>query len=77
MEEDEKRENQFSEDPFTKMMFGSRAVDTNNDHNPKQDSSIDYEELMNSIDQLFESAKSLKPYFQKFYPMIEQLWKKK
>lgn len=77
MEEDEKRENQLSEDPFTKMMFGSRAVDTNNDNHPKQDSSVDYEELMNSIDQIIESAKSLKPYLQKFYPIVEQLWKKK
>jgi hypothetical protein len=77
MEEDEKRGNHSSEDPFTKMMFGSRGVDTNIDNQLEQNSSIDYEELMDSIDQLVESAKSLKPYFQKLYPMIEQLWKKK
>jgi hypothetical protein len=77
MEEDEKQGNHFSKDPFTRMMFGSRSVDTNIEKQPEQNSSIDYEELMNSIDQLVESAKSLKPYFQKIYPMLEQLWKKK
>jgi hypothetical protein len=77
MEEDEKRGNQFSEDPFTRMMFGSRTMDANTENQPDQNSAIDYDELMNSIDQLVESAKGLRPYFQKFYPMLEQLWKKK
>jgi hypothetical protein len=77
MEEDVKRGDHFSGDPFSRMMFGSRAMDTNMENQPDLNSSNDYEELMNSIDQLVESAISLKPYFQKFYPMIEQLWKKK
>lgn len=77
MEEDEKRGDHFSGDPFTRMMFGSRAMDKNMENQPDQNSSNDYEELMNSIDQLVESAISLKPYFQKIYPMLEQLWKKK
>jgi hypothetical protein len=77
MEEDEKRENHFSEDPFTRMMFGSRAMNPNIENQPDQSSSIDYEELMANIDSLVDSARSLKPFFQKFYPMIEHLWKKK
>lgn len=56
------------------MMFGSRS--SGPEKEPQQSSSIDYDDLMTNIDNLVESAKSLKPLFHKIYPIIEQLWKK-
>jgi hypothetical protein len=71
--EDVKKDNQVKADPFTRMMFGSRNEDKETMyHQP----SLDFEELMVSIDTLIDSAKNLKPLFQKVLPVIEQLWKK-
>jgi hypothetical protein len=74
MDDEKQRESQYTEDPFTRMMFGSKSNETEKE--PQQSSSIDYEELMTNIDNLVESARSLKPFFHKIYPVIEQLWKK-
>ncbi|MDR7000815.1 hypothetical protein [Neobacillus niacini] len=38
---------------------------------------IDYGELIVHLDTLVESARNLKPLFEKVYPFIEQFWKKK
>jgi hypothetical protein len=75
MDEDESRESQAAEDPFDMMMFGSRNKNTETENLPPS-SSVDYEELMENIDALFDSAKKLKPLFHKVFPVIEQLWKK-
>jgi hypothetical protein len=78
MDEEKQEESHYTEDPFSRMMFGSRANVTENvnqnDH--QQNSSIDFDELMTNIDNLVESARGLKPLFHKIYPIIEQLWKK-
>lgn len=77
-EKNEKEE--WGHDPFTALMFGSRATDRHGRqiHQPAaQEQGINYEELMLNIDKLMESAKGLKPLFQKIYPVIEQFWKKK
>jgi len=80
-ENQEEREEQIKEDRFNSLMFGPRS-DNNGQrpqhHSaPKQDSSIDYEALMTNIDTLVDSVRGLKPLFNKVYPFIEQLWKKK
>ncbi|PFO06202.1 hypothetical protein COJ85_07640 [Bacillus sp. AFS076308] len=77
----EEREEQIKADRFTSLMFGPRT-DNNGQRSqhhsePKQDSSIDYEALMTNIDTLVDSVRGLKPLFNKVYPFIEQLWKKK
>jgi hypothetical protein len=77
MEEDESRETHNDEDPFTRMMFGSGNPGNRNTENDLlQPSGLDFEELMVNIDALVESAKNLKPLFQKVFPVIEKLWKK-
>ena len=73
MEEDKKRDSKVTEDPFSRMMFGSKSkVEETQDQQP----SLDFEELMVNIDSLIESAQNLKPLFHKVFPIIEQLWKK-
>lgn len=79
--EDDKQINQEKTDRFTSLMFGSgrgQPKQTNQPEEPlQQQSTIDYEELMGNIDSLMESLKGIKPLFQKVYPFIEQIWKKK
>ncbi|MED3564285.1 hypothetical protein [Bacillus xiapuensis] len=66
---------------FDDFMFGSgrkgglepiHPPNTNN--NPNY---LDYGELIVHLDTLVESARNLKPLLDKFYPFIEQIWKKK
>ncbi len=71
------------EDHFNRFMFGpSREKQQRNPrlhqggHQPEQ-SNIDVDQLMMNIDTLVESVQNLKPLFQKVYPYIEQIWKKK
>ncbi|MCQ6280970.1 hypothetical protein [Bacillus sp. EB600] len=73
MEEDKKSDGKVAEDPFSRMMFGSKSEV---EENQVQQASLDYEELMVNIDSLIESAQNLKPLFHKVFPIIEQLWKK-
>lgn len=74
MEDNENKENHSSEDPVDMMMFGSRSREKENVI--QQESAIDFNELMVNIDKLVESTKNLKPLFHKFYPIIQQWWKK-
>jgi hypothetical protein len=80
MDEDQKSNEQSREDRLTNFMFGTRR-NADQDELPGISSSnqptIDYEELMIHIDTLMESAKNLKPMFQKVYPFIEKIWQKK
>ncbi|MGG3561196.1 hypothetical protein ABES03_06300 [Neobacillus rhizosphaerae] len=77
--EERKHEERKESDRFNSLMFGP-GRQPQRDHQtqeaPHQQSTIDYEELMNNIDALMESMKGFKPLFQKVYPYIEQLWKK-
>jgi len=79
--EERKNEERKESDRFTSFMFGPGRHQPRQDHQTqepsRQQSTIDYEELMNNIDTLMESMKGFKPLFQKVYPYIEQLWKKK
>ncbi|WP_413302057.1 hypothetical protein AA0X95_23080 [Bacillus sp. 1P10SD] len=79
--EERKHDERKESDRFTSLMFGPGRQQPSRDHqtqeSPRQQSTIDYEELMNNIDTLMESMKGFKPLFQKVYPYIEQLWKKK
>jgi hypothetical protein len=78
MEEDNKK--QDDRDRFTRLMFGSGGGNEKKVTQPTTDpsqASIDFDELMVNIDSLVESAKNLKPLFQKVYPLVEQIWKKK
>jgi hypothetical protein len=80
MEEKQKLNEQTDGNRFNRLMFGSRR-----DHEKKDSQtaanqsqpSIDFEELIVNIDTLMESARNLKPLFQKAYPFVEQLLKKK
>jgi hypothetical protein len=69
-----------SGDMFNQFMFGpGRKIESESLQpatNPDQHY-IDYGELMVNIDTLMESVKNLKPLFEKAYPFIEQIWKKK
>jgi hypothetical protein len=80
MEEEKMETNQSSEDHFSQFMFGTkRKADQSepSEFETGTQPSINYEELMIHIDTLMESAKNLKPLFQKVYPFVEQIWKKK
>ncbi|WML43370.1 hypothetical protein [Neobacillus sp. PS3-40] len=80
MEEDQNITKKKGEDRFSDLMFGSRR-DNDPDEEPEMkrenQPSIDYGELMIHFDSLMESAKNLKPLFQKVIPFVEQIWKKK
>ncbi|XJZ28175.1 hypothetical protein ACF5W4_05085 [Bacillota bacterium Lsc_1132] len=65
---------QGDEDHFSRFMFGrARRVPEEKIQQP----SINYEELMSNIDTLMESARNLKPLFDKVYPKISQFFLKK
>ncbi len=71
-------------DRFSSLMFGPGRGRRQREHihrqdgeNYQQQSGVDYVELMGHIDALYESVQGLKPLFQKVYPVIEQLWKKR
>ncbi|MGG1676589.1 hypothetical protein ACIFOT_12675 [Neobacillus sp. NRS-1170] len=79
-------EDEKHHDRFTSFMFGPRRPQhernqlfgnrhSQNSHQNQSD--IDYEQLMMNIDALWESIQGFKPLFQKFYPFIQQFWKKK
>ncbi|MDN3015089.1 hypothetical protein PH210_02580 [Paenibacillus sp. BSR1-1] len=79
-------EDETHHDRFTSFMFGSRRPhherpplfgNRNSLNSHQNQSDIDYEQLMMSIDAIWESVQGLKPIFQKFYPLIQQFWKKK
>jgi hypothetical protein len=73
-------ENPSHEDVWTSFMFGSgprHPTNIQQNEPPANRSYIDYEELMGNIDTLVVSVRNLKPLFQKVYPYIEQIWKKK
>jgi hypothetical protein len=75
---EEEHRTPHSEDRLTEFMFGSRS--TSNDQpekNSEPQSYIDYEQMFVHIDDLMESARNLKPLFQKVFPFVEQIWKKK
>lgn len=79
MEEEEKDSNHHHEDPFTRMMFGSRGQMEDQQQQPSgktPGTSIDLDELMTNLDTLIESAKNLKPVFQKALPTLEKIWNK-
>lgn len=68
------------EDMWTNFMFGSGPRHPPNIHQHERQTNqsyINYEELMANIDTLMVSVQNLKPLFQKVYPYIEQIWKKK
>ncbi|MBS4212156.1 hypothetical protein [Neobacillus rhizophilus] len=83
------KEEEWEEDPFTALMFGhgrgrqgQETVQHDHlfqhpQHQPYQPPNIDYTEIMGHVDTLMESARGLKPLFQKIYPFVEQLLKKK
>ncbi|PLS02936.1 hypothetical protein [Neobacillus cucumis] len=78
----EEWEEQIKEDRFNSLMFGpSRNNKGQRPHHGEESrqnqSTIDYEELMMNIDSLVDSVRGLKPLFNKVYPHIQQLWKKK
>ncbi|MEH7335844.1 hypothetical protein V7161_24780 [Neobacillus drentensis] len=88
--EDEKHqaniEDEKHQDRFTSLMFGSRRPhhertplfgNRHSQNSQQNHSDIDYEQLMLSIDAIWESVQDLKPIFQKFYPFIQKFWKKK
>jgi hypothetical protein len=80
MEEDQNSTKKKAEDRFTDLMFGSRRdndPDEETEMKRENQPSIDYGELMIHFDSLMESAKNLKPLFQKVIPFVEQIWKKK
>lgn len=79
MEENKDNREQNDGDPFNLLMFGQKGQAAK----PKQQmmdnsfgSSLDLDELMANIDTLIESAKNLKPVFQKALPKFERLWQK-
>lgn len=72
------------EDHFDRFMFGpARGKQQGNPHlrhqgrNQPEQPNIDVDQLMMNIDTLVESVQNLRPLFQKVYPYIEQIWKKK
>jgi len=69
-----------SGEKFNDFMFGpGRSMEANNtqpNENPNQHY-IDYVEVMVNIDILMESVKNLRPLFDKVYPFIIQIWKRK
>jgi hypothetical protein len=80
MEKDQNNNELSREDRLTNFMFGTRR-DLDQSEQPEVSESnqptIDYDELMIHIDTLMESAKNLKPLFQKVYPLIGKIWQKK
>jgi hypothetical protein len=78
---EEQNSNEFSrEERLNNFMFGTRRDIDQSEHtevSESNQSTIDYEQLMIHIDTLMESAKSLKPLFQKVYPFIGKIWQKK
>jgi hypothetical protein len=78
MDEDKQNNEVLPEDRFARFMFGGKREHRSGQQTPTNNqSSIDYETLLENIDILMESAQNLKPVFKKVYPFIEQLWKKK
>jgi hypothetical protein len=79
MDEEKMETAQNSEDRFSQFMFGTRRETENEPSEIETGTqpSINYEEIMIHFDTLMESAKNLKPLFQKVYPFVEQIWKKK
>lgn len=72
--EEQERDKQKNHDRFTDFMFGPKKS-----HHPPQESStssssIEYEELLNTIDTLMDSVKSLKPVV---HSVVTQFLKKK
>lgn len=65
-------------DRFNDFMFGTRGVNHRKDYHTQESStntsSIDYEQLLNTIDGIMESVSSLKPVVQS---VLGQILKKK
>lgn len=79
MDENKNSREQNYVDPFNRLMFGENGqTEERNQHEAdhSSNSSLDLDELMANIDTLIESAKNLKPVFQKALPKIERLWQK-
>ena len=66
--EDQSLNEQKNHNRFNDFMFGNRGVHHRNDYHSqkssKDSSSIDYEQLVNSIEMVMESVNSLKPIVQ-------------
>jgi hypothetical protein len=83
MEEEQKEISELveeKEDPFRRFMFGPRRRpaerDASNSRSDKAEDEIDYMLLMENIDALIDTAKQLKPLFNKITPFINQFIKK-
>ncbi|MDP4085122.1 MAG: hypothetical protein Q8934_10985 [Bacillota bacterium] len=80
MGKDHHENKESAEDRFNRFMFGSGGKppvhpENEQDERGPQDY-YDYEEIMYNIDTLIESAKGLKPLYNKVYPYIQQFFKK-
>lgn len=73
----------YDHDQFSEFMFGAGRGRKQNAEleqarfQQQNQTYIDYEQLMVSIDTLVESARNLKPLVQRFFPFLEKFWKKK
>lgn len=78
--DDQKQDNESQGDRFSNFMFGGtrreeeERIEEQEFHSNQ--SFINFEELMGSIDSLVESVQNLKPLFQKIFPFVEKIWKK-
>lgn len=70
MKEQQQKDYQMAEDPFSQFMFGPSKQASSNTPYP---SSFDYEEIMVNIDKLITSGEKLKPVFKQIIPFIRQL----
>jgi hypothetical protein len=82
MEEQSKgnEHNNRSHDRFSSLMFGPRKnVErmVKKEGTKPNESSIDFSGLIENYDKLMDSVQNLKPLFNKAYPIVEKLWKKK
>lgn len=80
MDEVHNREERGTEDRFSRFMFGRSREVGQSEHQSVESSpppAIDYEKIMNDFDSLIESARNLKPLFQKVYPLVREIWKNK
>jgi hypothetical protein len=76
--EEQDQDKRQNHDRFSDFMFGSnKAVHGKDEHSQDSStnsSSIDYKELLSTVDKLMESVMGLKPLVQ---PVIEKFLKKK
>lgn len=76
--EEQEQDRQKNHDRFTDFMYGPKKSHHRKDYPPQESStsssSIDYEELLNTIDTLMDSVKSLKPVV---HSVVTQFLKKK